>query len=354
MRKKVLVAMSGGIDSSVAAALLLKQGYEVAGITMRIDNSSRASDTVAEATRVASELGIEHHVVDVVDFFQSNIIDYFTNEYLNGCTPNPCICCNRKLKFGLLLDRACQLGFDFFATGHYAVIKDGYLCRGADPRKDQSYFLYPICNRDLSRILFPLGGMTKNNVRSLGEQFGLHNPKKDESQDICFISSGDYTEFLKQNCRKDFLPGPILDIDGRVIGKHQGIQNFTIGQRKGLGALGKPMYVKEILPRDNAIVAATDEELMASCVFIKETVTGPEPFDADKSYSVQVRYRSPAVACHLEIIDGQGVKICFDEQVRAVAPGQSAVIYDKERVVGGGVICAGERNIPQGKKVEKF
>lgn len=344
MRKKVLVAMSGGVDSSVAAAILLKQGYEVAGITMRVNNSSKASETVAEAHRVASELGIEHHVVDVIDFFQNNIIDYFINEYLNGCTPNPCICCNWKLKFGLLLDKACQLGFDFFATGHYALIKEGYLYRGADSRKDQSYFLYPIYSRDLSRILFPLGGMTKNNVRELGEQFGLHNAKKDESQDICFISTGDYTEFLKQNCGKDFLPGPVLDIEGRVIGRHQGIQNFTIGQRKGLGALGKPMYVKEILPKDNAIVAATDDELMTSCIFIKEAVKCADPFDTGKSYYVQVRYRSPAVACHLETMDGQGLKICFDEQVRAVAPGQSAVIYDNERVVGGGVICAGERN----------
>ncbi len=340
MRKKVLVAMSGGIDSTVAAALLLQQGYEVAGITMRVDNSSRASDTVAEAERVASELGIEHHLVDAVDFFQRNIIDYFINEYLNGSTPNPCIYCNRKLKFGLLLDKACQLGFGFFATGHYAVIKEGYLYRGADPRKDQSYFLYPVYNCDLSRVLFPLGGMTKANVRALGEQFGLHNAKKDESQDICFISSGDYTEFLKQNCVKDFVPGPVLDVKGRVIGRHQGIQNFTIGQRKGLGALGKPMYVKEILPKENAIVAATDDELMASCIFIKEVLTGPDPIDTNKSYFVQVRYRSPAVACHLETMDDeQGLKICFDEQVRAVAPGQSAVIYDKERVVGGGVIC---------------
>jgi tRNA-specific 2-thiouridylase len=321
--------MSGGIDSSVAAALLLKQGYEVAGITMRVDNSSRASDIVAEAGRVASELGIVHHVTDVVDFFQRNIIDYFINEYLNGCTPNPCVCCNRELKFGLLLDMACQLGYDFLATGHYAVIKEGYLCRGADLRKDQSYFLYPIYNRDLSRILFPLGDMTKNDVRALGEQFGLHNAKKDESQDICFISTGDYTEFLKQNCGKDFLPGPILDTGGRVIGKHQGIQNFTIGQRKGLGALGKPMYVKEILPEDNAIVAATDNELMSSCVFIKEAVKGPDPFDTDKSYSVQVRYRSRAVACHLESVGEQGLKICFDEQVRAVAPGNPQLFMIK-------------------------
>jgi len=337
-----LVAMSGGIDSSVAAALLLKQGYEVAGITMRIDNSSKASDTVAEARRVASELGIEHHLVDVVDFFQSNIIDYFTNEYLNGCTPNPCICCNRKLKFGLLLDKAFQLGFDFFATGHYAIIKDGRLYRGVDPRKDQSYFLYPIYSCDLSRVLFPLGDLTKINVRQIGEQFALHNAKKDESQDICFVNTGDYTEFLKKNCGKDFAPGPILDVNGRTIGMHPGIQNFTIGQRKGLGALGKPMYVKEILPKDNAIVAATDDQLMTSCIFIKETVSGPDPFDTDKTYSVQVRYRSRAVTCHLEIMDGQRLKICFDEQVRAVAPGQSAVIYDKERVVGGGIICGRE------------
>ena len=184
----------------------------------------------------------------------------------------------------------------------------------------------------MSRILFPLGDMTKNNVRELGEQFGLHNAKKDESQDICFISTGDY-EFLKQNCAKDFTPGPILDVKGRVIGRHSGIQNFTIGQRKGLGALGKPMYVKEILPKDNAVVAATDDELMASCVFIKETVTGPDTFDTDKSYSVQVRYRSSAVACHLETVNGQGLKICFDEPVR-FSSRQSAVIYDKEQVVG--------------------
>ncbi len=342
MRKKVLVAMSGGVDSSVAAALLLKQGFEVAGITMRVINSTKGNETVTEAGLVADKLGIEHHVVDAVEFFRDNIIEYFVNEYLSGSTPNPCICCNRKLKFGLLLNKAVQLGFDLFATGHYAIVKDGYLYRGADPRKDQSYFLYPVYNCDRSRILFPLGNMTKDKVRMLGEQYGLHNAKKEESQDICFISTGDYIEFLKQNCAKEFLPGPVLDIRGKIIGKHDGIQNFTVGQRKGLGALGRPMYVKKILPHDNAVVAATDDELMASEVCIKETLF-IDSLDMSRSYSVQVRYRSQAVPCWLENLNGQRMKIHFNKPVRAIAPGQSAVIYDGNLVVGAGIICSDDQ-----------
>lgn len=340
MGKKVLVAMSGGVDSSVAAALLQKQGFDVAGITMRVIDSNNGKDPVFEARQIADQLGVKHHVIDAVEFFHNTVIDYFISDYLKGYTPNPCICCNNKLKFGLLLNRACELGYDYFATGHYANIKNGYLCRGVDTTKDQSYFLYPIYKTDYSRVLFPLGELTKVDVRKLAEQYGLYNADKGESQDICFISSGDYTDFLRQKCDKGFSPGPILDINGKIIGKHSGIHGFTIGQRKGLGALGKPMYVKEILPRENAIVAATDEELMVSWIRIKEMVFNPEPVDITRSFSVQVRYRSPAVCCHLEKIDEYGMKVYFDKPVRAIAPGQSAVIYHGDRVIGAGIICS--------------
>lgn len=337
--KKVLVAMSGGVDSSVTAALLQEQGYEVAGITMRVLANYDKNDPAVDGAIVAGMLGIKHHIIDAVDFFDTTVMKYFINDYLRGYTPNPCTFCNKVLKFGLLFDKADELGYDFFATGHYATIKDGVLYRGIDAQKDQSYFLFPVYTRDARRILFPLGGMNKQQVRERGELIGLHNARKKDSQDICFIPGGDYTEFLKHKCGDRFSPGPILDINGKKIGMHSGIHNFTIGQRKGLGALGQPMYVKEIQPWNNAVVAAKDDELMSSNINVADFITGLEPLELSKTYSVQVRYRSKAVPCCIDSINGSNVRITFSEPVRAIAPGQYAVIYDNDRVIGGGVIC---------------
>lgn len=336
--KKVLVAMSGGIDSSVTAALLQDQGYEVGGITMRLLQTYEKNDPAMDGALVAEKLGIKHHIINLADFFESTVISYFVNDYLHGNTPNPCIRCNKMLKFGLLLDKAVELGYEYFATGHYARIIDQYLVRGIDNIKDQSYFLYPIYTRDIERILFPLGGMTKQEVRNIAEKIGLHNAKKKESQDICFIQNGDYAEFLTKKCGNEFYPGPIVDVSGKIIGSHCGIHKFTIGQRKGLGALGKPMFVKEILPLSNTVIVADDNELLTDSIIIKDTVFCPKTADPEKTYSIQVRYRSKAVACRINFIDESTLKVIFTEPVRAIAPGQSAVIYDADRVVGGGII----------------
>jgi tRNA-specific 2-thiouridylase len=336
--KKVMVAMSGGIDSSVTAALLLEQGYEVAGITMKLISDCSIKDPATEAALVATQLGIEHHVIDVIDFFDSTVINNFVSEYSHGLTPNPCVRCNHVLKFGLLLDKSIELGCDFFATGHYAVIDNCKLIRGTDRHKDQSYFLYSIYSRPIERILFPLGTMTKPDVRLHAERIGLHNAKKGESQDICFIPDGDCAGFLRNRIGDAPLSGPITDIRGKVIGKHSGIYAFTIGQRKGLGALGKPMFVKEIHPENNTVVAAEDHELMCSGITIKNVIFSADKVDETKKYSIQVRYRSAPVFCTIDSLTENTMVVTFCEPVRAIAPGQAAVIYDGDVVVCGGTI----------------
>ena len=340
MSKRVLVAMSGGIDSSVTAKLLLEQGYDVSGITMCLADSPFASLTVAEAENVARFLGIEHEVADFSDDFELHVIGDFIDQYHKGRTPNPCIRCNRVIKFGKLLHYALEKGFDLFATGHYATLQDGFLRRGTDSYKDQSYFLYPIYGSEYMRVLFPLGTWTKDEVRSYAEKAGLPNARKGESQDICFIPNGKYADFFSQREISTTEKGPIKDTMGRIIGYHRGVHNFTIGQRKGLGALGKPMFVKEIQPESNCIIAAEDVELFSSDILIVKYISGPEPLSENEEYLVQVRYRSAPIPARLLIADS-AIQVHFSEPVRAVAPGQSAVIYRGDMVAGGGIIERG-------------
>ncbi|NLD99068.1 MAG: tRNA 2-thiouridine(34) synthase MnmA [Fibrobacter sp.] len=337
--KKVLVGMSGGIDSSVTVALLQQKGYAVSGITMRVLPQYEKNDPAVDALSVAKKLGIDLEIVDVSSAFENSVIQNFIEEYRMGNTPNPCICCNSNIKFGLLYNYAISNGYDFFATGHYAIIEDGCLYRGLDRQKDQSYFLYPVYNVDCSRILFPLGALTKKEVRNIAASLGLPNANKDESQDICFIQGTDYSEFLRQRCSSLFKPGPVKNVDGKVIGTHTGIYQFTIGQRKGLGALGSPMYVKDILPLENTVIAAGNQELFSNCLLLNNVVCGAGGVETGRSYQVQVRYRSAAVSGKIESYNGQSIKIVFDQPVRAIAPGQSAVLYNnKGAVVAGGII----------------
>jgi len=374
--KKVLVAMSGGVDSSVAAALLKDSGFEVSGATMDLFGAG-ANTAVRDAKLVAGALSIPHYVVDAVDIFEQTVISYFVNEYRSGRTPNPCVVCNRKLKFGMLMDKARELGCDFLATGHYAVIDnqmratgDGRHCtegdrmlrRGADTRKDQSYFLYPILESPIDKIIFPLGGLIKDEVRSLAKKFNLPTAEKGESQDICFIPSGSYLDFLASRgigADGGGTSGSIIDTSGNILGKHGGIHNFTVGQRKGLGALGKRMYVRSINTDDNTVVAAEDHELGSDEIVIRDIIIGKQGIDPDKKYLVQIRYRSAPTGARIiadgdtgingiNNIDGTNVinninapktlRIKFDAPVRAASPGQSAVIYDVDTVAAGGTI----------------
>ncbi len=346
MKKRVLVGMSGGVDSSVAAAMLLNQGYEVGGITMKLaqdddpeaDLVARSRAAVDDAAAVAQTLSIPHHVADVADYFGDCVVGYFVDEYKRGRTPNPCIQCNLKLKFGLLLQKARELGYDYLATGHYATIENGYLRRGADRSKDQSYFLYVLYEQNaIERVLFPLAELNKPVIREMAASMGLPTASRSDSQDICFVPDGNYAALIGRRGTQP-IPGDIVDLAGKVIGTHQGIWHYTIGQRKGLGALGKRMFVREIQPENNRIVAAENHQLMSSYFTIKDCIVHPDGLRVGEKYESQVRYRSRAVGCKIAEYSPDQIRVVLDQPQRAVAPGQSAVLYKGDTVMGGGII----------------
>ncbi len=347
--KKVLVAMSGGVDSSTVAALLKSQGYSVCGITMKLmetdepcvpeSRSCCGFDAARDARMVADILGIPHYTVNAVDAFEMSVVQNFVDEYISGRTPNPCVRCNYHLKFDFLMKKARELGYEYLATGHYAVIENGELKRGKDKFKDQSYFLYPVFASSIDRILFPLGNYTKDEVRKLAGEFSLPVAANRESQDICFIPDGNYSEFLVKRGVKKMSSGPILDIEGKKIGTHAGLYNYTVGQRKGLGALGQRMYVKEIRVEDNAVVAATGEQLCSDEITVEDVLCGRRSPKAGERYLVQIRYRSSPVWASVTEKDDSTMKLTFDLPVKAAAPGQSAVLYEGDTVIAGGVIA---------------
>lgn len=345
MSKKVLIGMSGGVDSSVAAALLQQQGYDVTGVTflLHADASSAPSQ---DAARVASALGIRHETVDFTTLFRSEVMDYFVSEYQSGRTPNPCIACNRKIKFARFLELADEWGADFIATGHYARIsldsQSGAYCLYASEArgKDQSYFLYTMTQRELARTLMPLSGMDKDKTRALARSLGLPVAEKPDSQDVCFIPDGDYIRFLEEYAGYQGQKGPFRSIDGEILGWHKGIAHYTIGQRKGLGtAFGKPMFVTGLDASTNTVYLGEKgteyrQEFTASDLCL----TGNEALDTSRPLTCKIRYAAPLAPCTATLLGGGKLCVRMEQPARAVTPGQSVVFYDGNRVLGGAVI----------------
>ncbi len=337
--KRVVVGMSGGVDSSVAAALLNKQGYEVIGITMRLGRSLRG---IKDARRVAHKLGIRHYVLDMRKSLEEQVIGYFCQEYACGRTPNPCVVCNQSLKFGELLKKALSFGAAFLATGHYARIAKtprGLLIRKAkDLKKDQSYFLYRLNQGQLRHIIFPLGNYTKEEVRGLARRFGLAVAEKKGSQEICFLPGDDYRAFLRARINKGIRPGLVLDSQGHIAGKHKGIAYYTIGQREGLGiARGYPVYITKIDASTGTICIGPRAEAVKQEALLKDLHFSLKPIKKRVALKVKIRYNHKEAEAKF-IPSGNKAKIIFKKPQFAITPGQSAVFYEKDRVLGGAII----------------
>ncbi len=335
---RVAVAMSGGVDSSMVAAILKEQGFKVMGITMQLFAGSPAPE---RAQRVARKLGIPHSVVDFGELFSRKVVDYFCDEYHRGRTPNPCVICNRFIKFDALLEKAQEMDADFMATGHYARTKssaNGHrLLKGADPRKDQSYFLYVIGQSQLQRIMLPIGHMHKSEVKKKAVALGLPVDTSRGSQDICFIPSGDYRSFVSRHL--PLQPGDIVDTGDEILGRHQGLACYTVGQRRGLGlSSGKRLYVVSLDADNNRVVVGPEDMLLSSRLLARQLhwISGEPPQDLS-GITAKIRYKSPAVAASL-CLENDGTRVCFDQPQRAITPGQSIVFYRGEEVLGGGVI----------------
>jgi tRNA-specific 2-thiouridylase len=352
---RVLVALSGGVDSAVAAALLVEQRYKVFGAMLRLwaepvsgdvcANRCCTPEAVDRARRVADQLDIPFYLINAQVPFKAQVVDYFVAEYAAGRTPNPCVVCNRTIRFGLLLERALAVGGTFMATGHYARVRNvggSYqLLRGRDAHKDQSYFLHVLTQEQLAHVLFPVGELTKEEVRAVAHQRGLPVADQPESQDLCFLTDGDYRRFLTQQAPHLFRPGPIRDTSGRVLGQHDGLPAYTIGQRKGLGITApEPLYVLAIEPTENALVVGTAEELgQDECLIEKmHYVSGEAPTAAFRA-TAQIRYQAQASAVTAIPLPRGRVQVRFDSHQRDITPGQFLVLYDGKVVLGGGVIC---------------
>ena len=346
-KKKVLMAMSGGLDSSMTAVLLKEKNYELIGITLRVYQSQFRSDpmeqSINDAKILADKLDIPYYVIDVSKDFKTKIIDYFINEYYNGHTPNPCALCNFTIKWEYLIRLADEFGCNYIATGHYAKIKQKngrlYISEGQDFNKDQSYFLWRLNQDFLKRTLFPLGNFNKKQIRELAELKGFKDiATKRESYDICFIPEGDYRDFLKKNSRSP-QPGKIVNTKNQVLGTHQGIIYYTHGQRKGLGiAYTEPLYVVDINPEENKITLGTKQELYKNVIYLKDFVLSKyDPIPKNKTFQTKIRYRSKPLDSKVSI-ENNLLKIEFETPATAPSPGQSAVIYEENDLVAGGVI----------------
>jgi tRNA-specific 2-thiouridylase len=339
-KKKVAVALSGGLDSSVAALLLREAGHEVMGIHMRLWDSSSFDDQARRAENICQVLGIPYHQVDLRKEFESRVVDYFCREYRQGRTPNPCVACNQYMKFGLLLDKALSLSADYLATGHYARVehsRDGHrLLQAKDARRDQSYFLYTLTPEKLGRVLFPLGDRSKDEVRQMAKQAGLPIAAK-SSQDICFISQKNYSAFLSG--RFGTLRGDIVDTQGKKLGQHQGIAFCTIGQRHGLGlASGKPLYVIRIEPQGNRIVLGPEEDLYSQRLSARRMnwISGRAPREP-LTVRAKIRYKSRDAEAIVSPRD-DSVDVHFTQPQKAATPGQAVVFYNVDEALGGGTI----------------
>ena len=350
---RVLVAMSGGVDSSVAAALLVEQGYDVVGATMKLfcygddvpDRPCCSLDSINDARRVCERLGVPHYVLDLEDRFGRDVVRDFVDEYARGRTPIPCVRCNTFTKFRDLLRTADLVDARWIATGHYARVADGALRRGRDASKDQTYFLWGIDRRVVRRMLLPVGDLTKPETRAIARRLGLMVvADKVESQDICFVPDGDHTKVIRRTLGADapaLARGPFVTLDGRVAGEHDGHARFTVGQRRGLpGGFAEPMFVVAIRPADRAVVIGPREALLGRGVVAREVnwLADVPPLGAE--VGVQVRHRARAVAATVVRAGDDEVELALDEPVAAITPGQSLVLYDGDRVLGGGVIEA--------------
>jgi tRNA-specific 2-thiouridylase len=361
-KQRVLLGMSGGVDSSVTGYLLREQGYDVVGVTMKVwpqDCISRAEDkccgpqAVADARAVAHSLGIPHYVVDEADQFERTVIQYFASEYQAGRTPNPCVMCNEKLKFGNLWDKAEALGCDYIATGHYAIIQHvcgnddssrAILRKGVDPKKDQSYFLFSLRQSQLLRALTPLGPMSKPEIRGIAHRLGLKVADKADSQEICFVPGNDYKAFLRSHLgEEEFHPGAIYDVEGNFVGDHGGIELFTIGQRKGLpGGSARPRYVVDLDPATNRVIVGDIEDLVCD-EFEIDRCNWIVPMTVhSKDVTVKIRYSHAGTAATLFRLGADRARVKLHQPQRAITPGQAAVVYDGDMVVGGGWICRPE------------
>lgn len=353
-KPRVVVAMSGGVDSSVAAALLVEQGYDVIGMMMRLwsepgreaHNRCCTPDQMADARRIADKLGIPFYAVDVQDYFKATIVQFWIDSYADGLTPNPCIECNRNIRFGFLLDQAKALKADYLATGHYAQITKnpwGYdLLKGADDAKDQSYVLHVMGQDELARTLFPVGGYTKPQVRELAEKFGLVSAKKSDSMDLCFLGKDDYRNFLTRNADIAFA-GSIRRKDGTEVGKHNGLAFYTIGQRKGLGiSSAEPLFVIGKDLAENALIVGSRDDLATLALATEKTNWIHSAPVHPTRVEVKIRYKAQPVPATVTVTGEGTTEVEFDEPVFGVAAGQGAVFYDGDVCLGGGLISVQE------------
>lgn len=340
MNKKALVALSGGVDSAVALELMQKSGYDCSGITMHLLDGDEQN--IADAKAVADAVGVPFSVACFKDDFLKEVINEFVTAYENGLTPNPCVVCNKRLKFGKLLEVCDKMGIDFLVTGHYAKIehKDGkvYLKKASDEKKDQSYFLYSLSKNQLERVIFPLGEYSKPKIREIAESLKFQNAKRRDSQDICFVPDGDYINVINKITNKTYPTGNFIDRSGAVLGQHQGIINYTIGQRKGLGiAIGEPMYVSAKNAEDNTVTLCDNASLFGTTLEADDFNWIIAPSEQTFRCKARIRYRheeQPATVT----VNGDTVTVVFDEPQRAITPGQSVVLYDGDYVLGGGII----------------
>jgi tRNA-uridine 2-sulfurtransferase len=356
VKERVLVAMSGGVDSSVAAAILVEQGYDVVGATMKLfchgedlpDRPCCSLDSVNDARRICQQLGIPHYVLNLESAFGRDVVDDFVAEYDRGRTPIPCVRCNTFTKFRDLLHKADAIDAKWVATGHYARIVNGELRRGANRDKDQSYFLWGIDRRVLQRMLLPVGDRSKAETRATAHRLGLDLiAEKVESQDICFVPDGDHTKIIRQRLGGDtpsLQPGPFVLSDGTVAGTHDGYARYTIGQRRGVpGGYREPMYVIDIRPRDRAVVIGPKPELLGNGVIAREMNWLVDRPVIGTVVEVQIRHRSPTAKAEIIRLDSEEIELALQEPLAAIAPGQSVVVYDGDRILGGGIIEASRR-----------